>query len=87
MEAVDRTLREMGAEEDRVLVVFNKVDAADPEVLDHLATRYPNAVFISAVTKQGLPRLREAVFDVMSGIHGFPGPAYPQEETATPLND
>lgn len=81
MEAVELTLREMDVDEERVLVVFNKVDAADPEVLDHLATRFPGSVFISAVTKQGLPRLREAVFDALAGIHGYTGyPAQPDTE-------
>ncbi len=71
MEAVEATLREMDVPEERVLVVFNKIDAADPEVLDHLATRFPDSVFVSAVTKQGLPQLREVVFDVLRRIHGI----------------
>ncbi len=80
MEAVDLTLREMEVDADRVLVIFNKVDAADPEILDHLAVRFPNSVFISAVTKEGLPRLREVVFDALSKIHGYTG--YPVQPDA-----
>jgi len=85
MEAVESTLREMEVEEERVMVVFNKVDAADPEVLDHLATRFPNSVFISAVTKEGLPQLREVVFDILSRVHGSAGYPVRQDAGVTPV--
>ena len=43
------------------LLVVNKADAADEEVLLHLKRRWPQAVFVSARTGAGLDELRAAV--------------------------
>jgi GTP-binding protein HflX len=43
------------------LIVVNKVDAADPDVLKALRTRYPDMVEVSARTGEGVPALVEAV--------------------------
>lgn len=62
METVRETLQQLGADEDRVLLAFNKVDAADQTRIEELRGQYPSAVFISAQTKAGLGDLREAVY-------------------------
>ncbi|MEE1324296.1 MAG: GTPase HflX, partial [Bifidobacteriaceae bacterium] len=43
------------------LVVFNKIDLLDQEALDRLCDRYPDAVFCSAKTGEGLDELNRAV--------------------------
>lgn len=43
------------------LLVLNKVDAADPEVVDRVLRREPAAVVVSARTGQGLDALRERI--------------------------
>jgi GTPase len=42
-------------------LVFNKIDAADPEVLARLRRLDPDALFVSAHTGEGLDRLRAAI--------------------------
>src|SRR5699024_10352347 len=43
------------------LILFNKVDAADPLVVARLRRRYPNAVMISAATGEGFRNLEQAI--------------------------
>jgi len=50
-----------GAEAIPELLVLNKVDVADPDVVDRVLRREPRAVVISARTGAGLPELREAI--------------------------
>jgi GTPase len=44
-------------------IVVNKVDAADAETLDRLRGEFPDAVFVSAHTGEGLDKLRAVVTD------------------------
>jgi GTPase len=41
----------------------NKVDAADAETLDRLRAGFPDAVFVSAATGEGLDKLRAMIAD------------------------
>ncbi|HEX5595249.1 MAG TPA: GTPase HflX [Micromonosporaceae bacterium] len=59
--AVHEVLAEVGAEGLPELLVINKVDAADEETLLRLKRRWPQAVFVSARTGQGIDELREAI--------------------------
>jgi GTPase len=59
--AVDAVLESIGAMGRPRLLVFNKIDAVEDEVtLIGLRARYPGAVFVSALARQGLRELREA---------------------------
>ena len=59
IEAVETVLESIGALGRPRLLVFNKVDALGDEVtLLGLRARYPRAVFVSALTREGLPVLR-----------------------------
>src|SRR6185436_19023778 len=61
IEAVHTVLEEIGALHRPRLLVFNKVDALPDEVAWlGLRARYPGASFVSAVTREGIPELREA---------------------------
>ena len=59
--AVDEVLGEIGATEVPRLVVFNKLDAVDDGERERLATRYPDAMAISAVTGEGVAPLLEEI--------------------------
>lgn len=59
--AVHQVLGEIGAAARQEQLVVNKIDRADPDVLAVLASQYPDAVFVSALTSQGMTRLREVI--------------------------
>jgi len=50
-------LDELGAGDKPAVIVFNKVDAADPAALAVMRARHPEALFISVHTGEGLDRL------------------------------
>ena len=61
IQAVETVLESIGALGRPRLTVFNKTDAVEDEVsMLGLRARYPGAVFASAMTREGLPELREA---------------------------
>ncbi|PMB97603.1 GTPase HflX [Brevibacterium luteolum] len=57
--AVREVLADADTDDIAELVVFNKSDLADPDVLSGLLARYPEAVAVSAATGEGLDELRE----------------------------
>jgi GTP-binding protein HflX len=59
--AVDEVLGEIGATEVPRLLVFNKLDAVDDAERERLASRYPDAMAISAVTGEGVTVLLEEI--------------------------
>ena len=59
--AVREVLGETGARDLPEIVVVNKVDAADPEVLARLRRREPAAVMVSARTGEGVEELRDRI--------------------------
>jgi GTPase len=61
MKAVEDTLKELDEHRHDILIGFNKIDRADPETLAELRLLYPQAVFFSAKTGQGLDCLKEKV--------------------------
>ena len=61
IQAVETVLESIGALGRPRLSVFNKADAVTDEgTMLGLRARYPGAVFVSALTREGLPELREA---------------------------
>jgi GTP-binding protein HflX len=50
-------LTELGAADKPSIMVFNKVDAADAQTIALMRARYPEALFISVHTGQGIDRL------------------------------
>jgi GTP-binding protein HflX len=59
--AVREVVAEIGATEVPELLVVNKVDAADPLVLNRLRRATPSAVFVSAATGEGLAELLDVL--------------------------
>jgi len=59
-----KVLAELGADTKRMLVVFNKMDrVTDPSTAAVLRRRFPEALFISVRTGEGLPALIERISD------------------------
>ncbi|MFI9629595.1 GTPase HflX [Streptomyces sp. NPDC052042] len=59
--SVREVLREVGADRVRELVVVNKADAADPDVLSRLLAAEPGSIAVSARTGDGIEELRVLV--------------------------
>ena len=61
IEAVQRVVREIGANDVPRLVALNKSDLLTSGICSSLAKTFPHAVFISAATGEGLPELLDIV--------------------------
>ncbi len=66
--AVHEVLADIEAGDVRELIVLNKVDAADPDTVKTLRTRYPGLVEVSARTGEGIPGLVTALADALPEI-------------------
>lgn len=61
VDAVHTVLRDIDAMDVPELLVVNKTDRADPDVIAELRHRYPDALFVSARTGRGIDALKAAV--------------------------
>jgi GTP-binding protein HflX len=61
VEAVGTVLREIGAFDRPELLVVNKVDVADPGVVDDMVASHEGAVAVSAATGEGIEKLQEVI--------------------------
>jgi len=69
MDVVERVLEEIGAGDVPVVVVLNKIDRLDGrDGLGHVAGRHGDAACVSALTGEGIARLRERI--VMAAARG-----------------
>ncbi|MDQ6654942.1 MAG: GTPase HflX [Verrucomicrobiota bacterium] len=60
-------LGELGADTKQMLVVFNKIDkVADPDALAALRRHFPDAVFVSVQTGEGINELVERISDFVA---------------------
>lgn len=62
--ATIEVLAEIGAVTEKVITVYNKIDAADANVSAGLHARHPEAVFVSARTGEGVPALLEHLMEM-----------------------
>jgi GTPase len=73
--AVASVLHDIGAHELPLEVVINKIDAVDPLRRRRLANRFPDALQVSALTREGLDELRERIAarfsDRFEAVHLF----------------
>jgi GTP-binding protein HflX len=67
MEIADQTLQSINESRVRTLYVFNKIDAVDPDTLDGLRKRYPEAVFVSAKRLIGIDELEGRIHETLLG--------------------
>jgi len=72
---VSRVLEELGIGEDRadrIIEVWNKADLLDPEaraMREAQAHRHENLVLVSAITREGLPRLLSMIEDKLGAVN------------------
>ncbi|WP_017605088.1 GTPase HflX [Nocardiopsis alkaliphila] len=66
--AVREVFAEIGAGDVLELIVVNKVDSADPDVLKTMRTHHPDMVEVSARTGEGIPALVAALADALPEI-------------------
>ena len=61
-ETTRKVLSDLGADEKRILVVFNKIDKlTDPSVIPSLRHRFPDSLFISIKTGEGIDALIQRI--------------------------
>lgn len=66
LQTVREVLNEIGARDKEAMLVINKIDLIeDPEILQGLKARFPEAVFISALNHLRLDALQEAMMEEM----------------------
>jgi GTP-binding protein HflX len=71
IQAVENVLESIGALQRPRLSVFNKIDAVPDEVtMLGIRARFPGAVFVSAMTREGFPALREATMRCLADGNG-----------------
>jgi GTP-binding protein HflX len=63
-------LAELGAADRTIVTVFNKIDAADAAMLARARKLMPEALFVSAVTREGLDTLEARCLELIAGAHG-----------------
>jgi GTP-binding protein HflX len=68
METVNRVLNELETIHIPKLLVFNKIDLIDGAVLERLKATHPEAVFVSAVKREGLEALKKAILSFIKGL-------------------
>ncbi len=61
-EATEDTLEQLGALQKQTLLVFTKIDRLTTEQKTGLTRRYPQAVFVSAVSGEGLDTLKDRIW-------------------------
>jgi len=62
-------LTELGAADQTIVTVFNKVDAADPALIARARKLVPDALFVSALTRQGLDALESRCLELIAEAH------------------
>jgi len=67
MEVADQTLLSINGAPVKMLYAFNKIDAVDPDMLEGLKRRYPEAVFISARRLTGIDELEKRIHEALLG--------------------
>ena len=74
-ETTMNVLRELGADEKRITVVFNKIDRIDREkdavMLSRINGLFPNALYVSAATGEGMDELLKTLSALSSDARKF----------------
>jgi len=65
IEVVEETLKELGSEDIPRLLVFNKMDKLNPDSANFIKNAYKEAVFISALRKEGLEDLKKKIHEIL----------------------
>ena len=74
-------LKELGADEKRMVIVFNKIDRIDKEEsalkLARLNGLFPGAIYVSAYSREGLDKLQQLLSDFASSSRNLLKAAIP----------
>jgi len=62
-------LAELGAADQTIVTVFNKVDAAKPEMIQRARRLVPDGLFVSALTREGLDALEARCLELIAEAH------------------
>jgi len=62
-------LAELGAADQTIVTVFNKVDAARPEMIQQARRLVPDGLFVSALTREGLDALEARCLELIAEAH------------------
>src|SRR5688500_6505689 len=62
-------LTELGAADQTIVTVFNKIDAADRAMLARARKLVPDALFVSAITREGLDALEARCLELIAEAH------------------
>lgn len=80
IKAVENTLNEIECENKLILKVFNKIDQVfENEIIRRLKRKHPKSVFVSALTGEGMDKLKSAILNYIKGelvIKTFTIPAH-----------
>lgn len=82
IQAVETILAELGLQETPVLLLLNKVDALNPEQREAMQEAFPEALFISAATREGLEVLSARIVQRIDWTRTVSAP-----ETPIPLEE
>ncbi|MGH7946110.1 MAG: GTPase HflX [Opitutaceae bacterium] len=72
-------LAELGAADQTIVTVFNKIDAADPALLARARKLVPGALFVSALTREGLDALEARCLELVAEAHASTELVVPHE--------
>jgi GTP-binding protein HflX len=62
-------LAELGASDQTIVTVFNKVDAANPAMIARARRLVPDALFVSAISREGLDALEGRCLELIAEAH------------------
>lgn len=62
-------LAELGASDQTIVTVFNKVDAATPAMIARARRLVPEALFVSAISREGLDALESRCLELIAEAH------------------
>jgi GTP-binding protein HflX len=72
-------LIELGAADQTIVTVFNKIDTADPAMLARARKLVPDALFVSALTREGLDLLEARCLELIAEKHASTDLIVPHE--------
>ncbi|MCF7887524.1 MAG: GTPase HflX [Candidatus Omnitrophica bacterium] len=64
--SVDQVLAELNLNNKEKIIVFNKIDSLDQITLEKMEGSYPEIIFISASTGEGVDRLKKEIYHYLS---------------------
>ncbi|MCD6407762.1 GTPase HflX [bacterium] len=62
----------LGIENKPCLTVFNKIDLLSPEEINILKGKYPEGIFVSAITGEGIEELKNSIKEILYGVEVKP---------------